>query len=133
MSFSDPIADLLTRIRNGLRVHGAKVEIRKSRLNEEVVKVLAREGFLEEVREVATPSGRGALEVKLKYDADGESVISKIGRVSRPGRRIYSGVKDIPRILNGMGIAVLSTSRGVMSDREARAAGVGGEVLCEVW
>ena len=133
MSMTDPIADLLTRIRNGLRVHGSKVEVRKSRLNEEVVKVLAREGFVLDVREVATPTGRPALEVALKYDDDGESVISSIGRVSKPGRRVYRGVRDIPRILNGMGIAVLSTSRGVMSDREARAAGVGGEVLCEVW
>lgn len=133
MSMTDPIADLLTRIRNGLRVHGAKVEVRKSRLNEEVVKVLTREGFLLDVREIATPTGRTALEVGLKYDEDGEPVISSIDRVSKPGRRVYRGVRDIPRILNGMGIAVLSTSRGVMSDREARAAGVGGEVLCEVW
>jgi small subunit ribosomal protein S8 len=133
MSMTDPIADLLTRIRNGLRVHGAKVEVRKSRLNEEVVKVLTREGFLLDVREVATPTGRAALEVGLKYDEDGEPVISSIDRVSKPGRRVYRGVREIPRILNGMGIAVLSTSRGVMSDREARAAGVGGEVLCEVW
>ena len=133
MSMTDPIADLLTRIRNGLRVHGAKVEVRKSRLNEEVVKVLTREGFLLDVREVATPTGRAALEVGLKYDDDGEPVISSIDRVSEPGRRVYRGVREIPRILNGMGIAVLSTSRGVMSDREARAAGVGGEVLCEVW
>jgi small subunit ribosomal protein S8 len=133
MSMTDPIADLLTRIRNGLRVHGAKVVVRKSRLNEEVVKVLAREGFLLDVHEVATPTGHQALEVRLKYDDDGEPVISSIGRVSKPGRRVYRGVREIPRILNGMGIAVLSTSRGVMSDREARAAGVGGEVLCEVW
>ena len=133
MSMTDPIADLLTRIRNGLRVHGAKVEVRKSRLNEEVVKVLTREGFLLDVREVATPTGHAALEVGLKYDEDGEPVISSIDRVSKPGRRVYRGVREIPRILNGMGIAVLSTSRGVMSDREARAAGVGGEVLCEVW
>jgi small subunit ribosomal protein S8 len=133
MSMTDPIADLLTRLRNGLRTQGARVLVRKSRLGQAVVDVLAREGFLESAREVATPDGRSALEVSLKYDRDGEPLISRVSRVSRPGRRVYKGVREIPRVLNGMGIAVLSTSRGVMSDREARAAGVGGEVLCEVW
>ncbi|MFM8386451.1 MAG: 30S ribosomal protein S8 [Planctomycetia bacterium] len=133
MSMTDPVADLLTRIRNGLRKQGDRVLVRKSRLSAAVVDVLAREGFLRSVREVATPDGRNALEVELKYDEDGAPLISKVSRVSRPGRRVYKGVREIPRVLNGMGIAVLSTSRGVMSDREARAAGVGGEVLCEVW
>lgn len=133
MSLTDPIADLLTRIRNGLRVHGDKVQVRKSRLNEEVVRTLAREGFLLGVREIAAPTGRPMLEVTLKYDQDGEPLISSVSRVSRPGRRVYSNVREIPRVLNGMGIVVLSTSRGVMSDREARAQGVGGEILCEVW
>lgn len=133
MSMSDPIADLLTRLRNGLRTHGSAVQVRKSRMSQAVIQVLAREGFLQSVREVALPTGRNALEVTLKYDMDGVPLISSIGRVSRPGRRVYRGVREIPRVLNGMGIAVLSTSRGVMSDREARAAGVGGEVLCEVW
>lgn len=133
MSITDPIADMLTCIRNGLRVHGNKVHVRKSRLSEDVARVLTREGFLSEVREVATASGRPMLEVTLKYDPDGEPLISSVSRVSRPGRRVYRGVRSIPRVLNGMGIVVLSTSRGVMSDREARAAGVGGEVLCEIW
>jgi small subunit ribosomal protein S8 len=133
MSMTDPIADLLSRIRNGLKTQGARVLVRKSRLGQAVVDVLAREGFLESCREVATPDGRAALEVSLKYDRDGDPLISSVSRVSRPGRRVYRGVREIPRVLNGMGIAVLSTSRGVMSDREARAAGVGGEVLCEVW
>ena len=133
MSMTDPIADVLTRIRNGLRVRGDRVQLRMSRLNRAVVDALVREGFLREVREIVAPTGRPGIEVTLKYDDDGESVISKLGRVSRPGRRVYRGVRDIPRILNGMGVAVLSTSRGVLSDREARAAGVGGEVLCEVW
>jgi small subunit ribosomal protein S8 len=133
MSMTDPVADLLTRIRNGLRAQGGRVLVRKSRLSAAVVDVLAREGFLAGVSEVATPEGRPALEVVLKYDQDGAPLISKVSRVSRPGRRVYKGVREIPRVLNGMGIAVLSTSRGVMSDREARAAGVGGEVLCEVW
>lgn len=133
MSMTDPIADLLTRIRNGLRTQGAHVLVRKSRLGQAVVETLAREGFVEGTREVATPDGRAAIEVALKYDRDGEPLISSVSRVSRPGRRVYRGVREIPRVLNGMGIAVLSTSRGVMSDREARAAGVGGEVLCEVW
>lgn len=133
MSMTDPIADMLTRIRNGLRVHGDKVHVRTSRLGREVVQVLAREGFLSDVREVAAATGRPVLEVTLKYDHDGEPLISSVARVSRPGRRVYRGAREIPRVLNGMGIVVLSTSRGVMSDREARAAGVGGEVLCEIW
>lgn len=133
MSMTDPIADLLTRIRNGLRVHGQKVQVRKSRLNEEVVRTLTREGFLTSVREIVAPTGRPMLEVALKYDQEGEPLISSVSRVSRPGRRVYSTVREIPRVLNGMGIVVLSTSRGVMSDREARAQGVGGEILCEVW
>ena len=133
MSMTDPLADLLTRIRNGLRKHGDRVQVRNSRLGHAVIDVLAREGFLDGVREIATPDGRTALEVALKYDRDGDPLISSVNRVSRPGRRIYTGVREIPRVLNGMGIAVLSTSRGVMSDREARAAGVGGEVICEIW
>jgi small subunit ribosomal protein S8 len=130
---TDPIADMLTRIRNGLHVRRGHVDVQASRLARAVLEVLRREGFVQETREVQSPSGHPHLRVLLKYDRDGEPVISKIGRVSKPGCRVYRGVSDIPRVLNGLGISVLTTSKGVLSDREARAQGVGGEVLCEVW
>ncbi len=130
---TDPIADLLTRIRNGLRVHRSAVDVNSSRVVRAIAEVLRREGYVEDVRPADDPGGRPRLRIYLKYDDDGNPVISSIGRVSRPGRREYRGVNGIPRVLNGLGIAVVSTSKGVFSDREARAAGVGGEVLCEVW
>jgi small subunit ribosomal protein S8 len=133
MSMTDPIADMLTRIRNGLRVRRGTVEVTASRLNRAILEVLQREGFVLDIREVQTPLGRPALRVELKYDRDGDPVISRIGRVSKPGCRVYRGVTDLPKVLNGLGITVLTTSRGVVSDREARSMGVGGEVLCEVW
>ena len=130
---TDPIADLLTRIRNGLRVHRSAVDVNSSRVVRAIAEVLRREGYVEDVRPADDPGGRPRLRIYLKYDDDGNPVISSIGRVSRPGRREYRGVNGIPRVLNGLGIAVVSTSKGVFSDREARAAGGGGEVLCEVW
>ena len=133
MSMSDPIADLLTRIRNGLQVHQPFVEIGASNMKRSIAEVLSREGYVGGVRAVTAHTGHPALRIFLKYDEDGLPVIQRIGRVSKPGRRVYSGVQDIPRVLNGLGISVLTTSRGVLSDREARAQGVGGEVLCEVW
>lgn len=133
MSMTDPIADLLTRIRNGIRVRASSVDVRPSRFVKSVAEVLKREGYVEDVRTSDGIDGRPGLRVYLKYDVDGNPVISSIGRVSKPGRRAYKGVRELPRILNGLGICVLSTSRGVFSDREARAQGVGGEILCEVW
>jgi small subunit ribosomal protein S8 len=133
MSMTDPISDLLTRIRNGIRVRASSVDVRPSRFVKSVAEVLKREGYVEDVRTSDGADGRPGLRVYLKYDVDGNPVISSIGRVSKPGRRAYKGVRELPRILNGLGICVLSTSRGVFSDREARAQGVGGEILCEVW
>jgi small subunit ribosomal protein S8 len=133
MAMNDTVSDMLTRIRNGLAVNRTSVEVIASRLNRAVAEVLEREGYIHGVREVLDRRGHAALRVMLKYDNDGEPVISRIGRVSRPGCRVYRGVREIPRVLNGLGISVLSTSRGVLSDREARTAGVGGEVLCEIW
>ena len=133
MSMSDPIADMLTMIRNGLQIHRAYVDVPASRIKRSVADVLQREGYVDDVREVQTLKGHPGLRIFLKYDEDGVPAISKLGRVSKPGRRVYRGVVDVPRVLNGLGISVLTTSRGVMSDREARAQGVGGEVLCEVW
>lgn len=133
MSMTDPIADLLTRIRNAIRVRASSVDVPSSRFVRSVAEVLRREGYVEDLRLSEDAGPRPILRIYLKYDGDGNPVISSIGRVSRPGRRQYRGVAAIPKVLNGLGIAVLSTSRGVFSDREARAAGVGGEVLCEVW
>jgi small subunit ribosomal protein S8 len=133
MSVTDPISDMLTRIRNGLRVHRDSVEVAASRLNRAVLDVLQREGYVGDAKDVEGKSGRKALRVWLKYDRDGDPVISRIGRVSKPGCRVYRTVRDLPRVLGGLGITVLTTSQGVLSDREARERGVGGEILCEVW
>ena len=133
MSMTDPIADMLTRVRNAIRVRSASVDVNASRFVRSVAEVLRREGYVEDIRPAEGPTGRALLRIYLKYDGDGNPVISSIGRISRPGRREYRGVGELPKVLNGLGIAVLSTSRGVFSDREARAAGVGGELLCEVW
>jgi small subunit ribosomal protein S8 len=130
---TDPIADMLTRIRNGLRVRSSVIDVRSSRFLRSVADVLKREGYVEDVRPAEGADGRPRLRIYLKYDVDGNPVISSIGRVSKPGRRSYRGVRELPKVLNGLGICVLSTSRGVFSDREARVKGVGGEVLCEVW
>lgn len=133
MSMNDTVADMLTRIRNGLTVHRDSVDVIASRLNRAVADTLVREGYIGDVNDILDPRGHKALRLNLKYDRDGGPVISKIGRVSRPGRRVYRGVREIPRVLNGLGISVVSTSQGVLSDREARDVGVGGEILCEVW
>jgi small subunit ribosomal protein S8 len=129
---TDPIGDMLTRIRNGAQARHAQVRCPSSQLKLGIARVLAREGFLSDVREEAE-SGRPTLVIDLRYDADGASVIDGIRRVSRPGRRVYVGVGGIPRVRNGLGVAVLSTPRGVLADRAAREAKVAGELLCEVW
>ena len=133
MSMTDPIGDMLTRIRNAVRVRRDAVDVTASGVVRAIAKVLAREGFVSDVRDGEDAGPRPTVRIYLKYDEDGEPVISSIGRVSRPGRRQYARVDAFPRVLNGLGIAVVSTSRGVLSDREARAQRVGGEVLCEVW
>ena len=133
MSMTDPVADMLTRVRNAIRVRSSSVDVNASRFVKSVADVLRREGYVEDIRAAEGADGRPRLRIYLKYDGDGNPVISSIGRVSRPGRREYRGVRQLPKVLNGLGIAVLSTSRGVFSDREARAQGVGGEILCEVW
>ncbi len=130
MSMTDPIGDLLTRIRNGQRARKAAVTCPGSRMRARVLDVLEREGYIRgyEVEE----SGFPQIRIELKYH-DGAPVIRHIRRVSKPGRRVYSKIKDLPRIYNGLGISILSTPNGVMSDSEARAARVGGEVICEVF
>ena len=130
MTMSDPIADMLTRIRNAQRSEKQVVAIPASRMKASIAQVLKDEGYIEDfaVRENA---GKPLLEISLKYYA-GKPVIEKIERVSRPGLRIYRGKAEIPNVMNGLGVAIVSTSRGVMTDRKARGLGVGGEVLCIV-
>ena len=132
MAMTDPLGDMLTRIRNGQRAKKTKVESPASRLRENVLEVLKREGYIRGFERTDTDKGQGALSIELKY-FEGEPVIKAISRVSTPGRRVYSGIKELPRVRNGLGISILSTPRGVMSDAEARAANVGGEVLCRVF
>jgi len=131
MSLSDPIADMLTRIRNGLRARKEAVNIRASNVCEGICRVLLEEGYIQDYRRIEDGK-QGLLRVYLKYGPLGEDVIAELKRVSRPGLRVYRGVEKLPRPLNGLGIAVVSTSRGVMSDRRCREQSVGGEVLCTV-
>ena len=130
MSMSDPIADMLTRIRNAQMAEKVTVVMPSSKLNVAIAKVLQDEGYVEGFK-VASNEGKPMLEIGLKYYA-GRPVIEKIQRVSRPGLRIYKGCEDIPKVMNGLGIAIVSTPKGLMTDRKARANGVGGEVLCIV-
>jgi small subunit ribosomal protein S8 len=129
---SDPIADLLTRIRNASRAEHEKVDIPASRLKVKITEVLKDEGFVKNYRLIEDDK-QGVLRVYLKYGAGNEKMISGLVRVSRPGRRVYVAKDEIPSILGGMGVAILSTSRGVMTDRESRRQQVGGEVLAYVW
>ncbi len=132
MNNQDPIADMLTRIRNANRVGRRFVLIAKSKICTGIAQVLKDEGYIEEFDSIDDASHQGQLRVKLKYSLTGEKVIHAIDRASKPGCRVYSGVDALPRVINGMGIAVVSTSKGVMSDRKAREANVGGELLCTV-
>jgi small subunit ribosomal protein S8 len=131
MSMTDPIGDMLTRIRNGQRAGLGKVKSPASRFRNNVLEVLKREGYIRGFSNQDSAAGKPEIVIELKY-AEGEPVIRTIDRVSTPGRRVYSSIKDLPRVCNGLGIAILSTPRGVMSDAEAREANVGGEVLCNV-
>ena len=132
MSMTDPIADLLTRIRNAQAVTKRGVDVPYSRLKSAVLKVLKEYGFIQDY-ETELVEGHATLRVRLKYGPEGEKLIRHIQRVSKPGCRVYVGVDDIPKPLGGLGLAVLSTSGGVVSHVEAKRRGVGGEVLCEVW
>jgi small subunit ribosomal protein S8 len=130
MSMSDPIADMLTRIRNAQATEKQTVMVPASRVKRAIAQVLKDEGYIEDFAQ-RDVDGKAVIEIGLKYYA-GKPVIEKIERVSRPGLRIYKGREDIPRVMNGLGVAIVSTSRGVMTDRRARETGVGGEVLCIV-
>ena len=132
MNNQDPIADMLTRIRNANRVGRRMVLIPKSKICLGIAQVLRDEGYIEEFDSIDDASHQGQIRVKLKYSLSGDKVIHEIDRASKPGCRVYRGVKELPQVLNGMGIAVVSTSKGVMSDRKAREQNVGGELLCVV-
>lgn len=129
---TDPIADMLARIRNAGQARHKEVAIPASRLKLAVARALSEAGFLGEVR-TENRAGKPAIVAGVRYDRDGDPLIDGLRRVSRPGRRVYVGAGQIPRVRNGLGMAVLSTSRGVLSDKAAREAAVGGELLCEVW
>jgi small subunit ribosomal protein S8 len=129
---TDPIADMLTRIRNAIRNKRKSVKIPKSKIKIGIAEVLQKEGYIDGFA-LVEEGVQGALEVKLRYGPDGEVVINQIERNSKPGCRVYGGLEDLKPVLNGLGIAVLSTSKGILSDREARRQKVGGEVLCTVW
>ena len=132
MAMSDPLGDMLTRIRNGQMANKSDIHAPASKLRANVLEVLRREGYIRGFETVELGGGRSELRIELKYH-NGEPVIRELRRVSKPGRRIYKGVKDLPSVYNGLGIAIVSTPRGVLSDAEAREARVGGEVLCTVF
>jgi len=132
MSLTDPLGDMLTRIRNGQMAKMATVESPSSSFRKRVLEVLQREGYIRGFSEVQKANGHPMLEIELKYH-DGVGCIRKIDRVSKPGRRVYAGIKDFARVFNGLGISILSTPHGVLSDNEARTQNVGGEVLCRVF
>jgi small subunit ribosomal protein S8 len=129
---TDPIADLLTRIRNALLAKHSSVDVPASRMKLEIVRILKSEGYIDNFK-VVEDSRQGTINVQLKYVVAGRGAITGMERVSKPGRRVYRGKGEIPRVLNGLGITILSTSQGVMTGNTCRDKGVGGEVLCNVW
>ena len=136
---TDPIADMITRIRNAVTAKHTRVDLPASKLKAEIARILQDEGYIQGFRLVEAPAERAGRQARqlirifLKYGPRGEKVISGLERISRPGRRVYLGVDDVPAVLGGLGTAILTTSRGVMTGRAAKKAGVGGEVLCNVW
>jgi len=132
MTMTDPIADMLTRIRNAQRASHEYVDIPSSKLKVNIAKVLKSEGYIKNFR--VMPDGKqGILRIFLKYDEQGRPVIEGLKRVSKPSRRVYAGYDEIPKVLNGYGINIVSTSKGIMTDKKARKMKVGGEILCSVW
>lgn len=132
MTMTDPLGDLLTRIRNGQKARKIAVTAPASKARASLLDVLKREGYIRDYRREDLGGGKAQLNIELKYH-EGQPAIVDIHRVSKPGRRVYAGIKDLPRFYNGLGISILSTPRGVMSDNEAREANVGGEILCRVF
>lgn len=132
MSMSDPLADMLTRIRNGVKARFDSVEMPLSKLKVNVAKVLKEEGFITDYH-ITEQGVQGTLKIDLKYGPNSEQVITGIRRVSKPGLRQYKSTDRIPKVMSGLGVGILTTSQGVITDREARSRGIGGELLCEVW
>ena len=133
MTMTDPIADMLTRIRNANQMRHETVDIPASNVKKDILNVLVNEGYICGFEETTDENNKPVLKVTLKYTASKERVIKELKRVSKPGLRVYAEVENLPRVLNGLGIAIISTSKGVMTDRDARKAKVGGEVLAYVW
>ena len=132
MVFTDPIADMLTRIRNGLTAKLASVSVPASKEKLTIANILVKEGYITSAEEVED-NGRKNIIITLKYDENGDGVIQGIKRISKPGLRVYAGVDKLPQVISGLGIAIVSTNKGILTDKQARAAGVGGEVLAFVW
>ena len=132
MSLTDPVADFLARIRNAIKARHQKVDVPASKLKFEIARILKEEGYIANFKAVEE-EGHKLVRVQLKYGTDNEAAISNLARISRPGCRVYVGRNEIPRVLGGMGINILTTPRGVMTGRQARKEGVGGEILCEIW
>ena len=132
MNLTDPVADFLTRIRNAMRARHQKLDVPASKLKAEIARILKEEGYIANYKP-AEENGMKVIRVYLKYTANNESIIRDLKRISRPGCRVYQGKDDIRRVQNGLGIAILTTPKGVMTGRQARREGVGGELLCEVW
>ncbi|MBN1548681.1 MAG: 30S ribosomal protein S8 [Syntrophaceae bacterium] len=133
MGMTDPIADMITRIRNANRVHFKSVDVFVSRMNQDIAKVLLNCGYIEGFEKKKDEKRHDVLRIYLKYTEGKKPVLNNLQRVSKPGRRVYLGKDEIPRVLNGYGVSIITTSKGVMTDKEARAMNVGGEVLCNVW
>ena len=129
---TDPISDLLVRLQNGLRRRHDTVSVPASRLKREILRILQNQGYIQGVQ-AEVEDGHPVLKVQLRYVVEGQPMVTGMQRVSKPGRRVYVGIKDIPRVKNGIGMAILSTSKGLMTDQDSRRAGLGGEVLCAVW
>jgi small subunit ribosomal protein S8 len=132
MSLTDPVADLLTRIRNAINARQQKLDVPASKLKTEIARILKEEGYISNFKPTEE-DGRKVLRLYLKYGSNNDAAITNVTRVSRPGCRVYVGHTEIPRVLGGLGINILTTPKGVMTGRQARKTGVGGEILCEVW
>lgn len=132
MSMTDPIADMLTRMRNGLTASYSTVDIPSSKLKVDIAKVLKSEGFIKNFK-IIEDQKQGIMRIFFKYDEKGDSIINGLKRMSKPGCRMYSKGNRIPQVLNGFGISILSTSQGIMTDKQARKIGIGGEIICSIW
>jgi small subunit ribosomal protein S8 len=132
MSMTDPVSDMLTRLRNATTVRHDRTDVPASKMKLEIAKILKQEGFIRTFK-LLEEGPQGLIRIYLKYADDGEPAIHGVRRISKPGRRVYRGADDLPKVRNGLGVAVVSTNRGVLTDEQARGLRVGGEVLCEVW